>query len=244
VVASVWADEPKSLEAFKTGKGVGWGEHDGRLYCGVAAFYRNAYSANLVQHWLPALDGVTEKLTRGAKVADVGCGHGHSTVLMAKAYPNSHFWGFDVHEDSITAARKLAEEAGVSDHVTFEVAKAAAYPKHDYDLICFFDCLHDMGWPVDAVRHAASALAPNGSVMLVEPFARDRIEDNINPISRLYYTGSTVLCCAHAISESGTHVLGAQAGPRQLEEVLRAAGLGSVRRVMETPFNLIIEARR
>jgi SAM-dependent methyltransferase len=176
-------------------------------------------------------------------VADVGCGHGHSTVLMAKAYPASRFWGFDVHEGSIAAAHQVARDAGVQDRVTFEVAKADAYPRNDYDLICFFDCLHDMGRPVDAARHAAQAMADDGTLMLVEPFAGDRVEDNMNPIGRLYYAASTTMCCAHAISEKGTHVLGAQAGPRQLEEVLRSAGLCSVRRAAQTPFNLIIEAR-
>jgi SAM-dependent methyltransferase len=244
VVASMWADEPKSRAAFKAGRGLSWGEHDERLFCGVAAFYRNAYSASLVKDWLPALTGVAEKLKVGAKVADVGCGHGHSTVLMAKAFPNSRFWGFDVHEGSIAAAQRIAREAGVHDRVSFEVAKADAYAKRDYDLICFFDCLHDMGRPVDAVAHAASAVAKDGTLMLIEPFAGDRVEDNINPIGRLYYSASTTMCCAHAISEHGTHVLGAQAGPRQLEDVLKSAGLGTVRRAAETPFNLIIEARR
>jgi 2-polyprenyl-3-methyl-5-hydroxy-6-metoxy-1,4-benzoquinol methylase len=244
VVASMWADEPKSLAAFKAGRGVSWGEHDERLFCGVAAFFRNSYSGSLVQEWLPALTGVTEKLARGARIADVGCGHGHSTVLMAKAYPNSRFWGFDVHDESIAAARKVAREAGVEDRVTFEVAKADDYAQNGYDLICFFDCLHDMGRPVDAARHAANSLAHDGALMLVEPYAGDRVEDNMNPIGRLYYSASTTLCCAHAISEKGTHVLGAQAGPRQLEEVLRSAGLASVRRAAQTPFNLILEARR
>ncbi|MET0568632.1 MAG: class I SAM-dependent methyltransferase [Hyphomicrobiaceae bacterium] len=244
VVASMWADEPKSRAAFKAGRGLSWGEHDERLFCGVAAFYRNAYSASLVKDWLPALTGVAEKLKVGAKVADVGCGHGHSTVLMAKAFPNSRFWGFDVHEGSIAAAQRIAREAGVHDRVSFEVAKADAYAKRDYDLICFFDCLHDMGRPIDAVAHAANAVAKDGTLMLIEPFAGDRVEDNINPIGRLYYSASTTMCCAHAISEHGTHVLGAQAGPRQLEDVLKSAGLGTVRRAAETPFNLIIEARR
>lgn len=244
VVASMWADEPKSRAAFKEGRGVSWGEHDGQLFCGVAAFYRNAYSASLVKDWLPALNGVTGKLERGAKVADVGCGHGHSTVLMAKAFPKSRFWGFDVHEGSIATARQVAREAGVEDRVSFEVTKADAYAKRGYDLICFFDCLHDMGRPVDAVRHAAEAMAEGGTLMLIEPFARDRVEDNINPIGRLYYAASTTMCCAHAISENGTHVLGGQAGPKQLEAVLKSAGLSAVRRAAETPFNLIVEARR
>lgn len=244
VVASMWADEEKSRSAFKAGRGVGWGEHDERLFCGVAAFYRNGYSASLVQAWLPALTGVTVKLEKGAKVADVGCGHGHSTVLMAKAFPESRFWGFDVHAGSIDVARRVAQEAGVADRVSFEVAPADDYAKRGYDLICFFDCLHDMGRPIDAVRYAMRAMAQDGTLMLIEPFAFDRVEDNINPVGRAYYSASTTMCCAHAISEKGTHVLGAQAGPSQLEAVLKSAGLGTVRRAAETPFNLIIEARR
>ncbi|MDX2201372.1 MAG: class I SAM-dependent methyltransferase [Hyphomicrobiaceae bacterium] len=244
VVASMWADEPKSRAAIKDGQGVAWAEHDARLFCGVAAFYRNGYRASLVQAWLPALTGVTAKLETGAKVADVGCGHGHSTVLMAKAFPSSRFWGFDVHEQSIEVACRVAADAGVADRVTFEVARAVDYPGRGYDLVCFFDCLHDMGRPIDAVRHAAQAMAEDGTLMLVEPFASDRVEDNINPIGRAYYSASTTMCCAHAISEKGTHVLGAQAGLHQLETVLRSAGLGVVRKAAETPFNLIIEARR
>jgi SAM-dependent methyltransferase len=244
VVSSMWADEQKALDSFKTGKGVSWGEHNEQLFCGVAALYRNGYTASLVNEWLPALTGVTDRLQRGATVADVGCGHGHSTVLMAKAYPKSRFWGFDTHLGSIEIAREVAHEAGVADRVSFEVARADDYAKRGYDLICFFDCLHDMGRPVDAARHAASSLAKDGTLMLIEPFARDRVEDNINPIGRLYYSASATMCCAHAISENGTHVLGAQAGPRRLEEVLRLAGFGNVRYAAETPFNLIIEARR
>ena len=243
VVASMWADEPKSRAAIKTGRGMSWGEHDERLFCGVAAFYRNAYNANLVQNWLPALTGVTEKLEKGAMVADIGCGHGHSTVLMAKAFPRSRFWGFDVHEGSVAAAQQLAREAGIDDRVTFEVAKADTYPARSYDLICFFDCLHDMGRPVDAVRYAMKAVAKDGTLMLIEPFARDGVEENINPIGRLYYAASTTMCCAHAISENGTHVLGAQAGERRLEDVLKEAGLKTIRKAVETPFNLILEAR-
>lgn len=243
VVASMWADEDKAIEAFKTGKGVSWNDHDERLYCGVAAFYRNAYRGSLVSEWLPALDGVTAKLERGAKVADIGCGHGHSTVLMAQAYPKSKFWGFDGHHGSIVAARKVAEQAGVADRVTFEVADAAGYPAQNYDLICFFDCLHDMGRPVSAATHARGALASDGSVMLIEPFAGDRVQDNINPVGRIYYSASTTMCCAHAISENGTHVLGAQAGRSQLASVFEKAGFGSFRQAKQTPFNLILEAR-
>ena len=244
VVASMWADEPKSRAAIKTGHGVAWGEHDERLFCGVAAFYRNGYSAHLVPSWLPALDGVTAKLEAGAVVADVGCGHGHSTVLMAKAFPKSRFWGFDVHQGSIEVARRVAAEAGVTDRVSFEVARADDYAKRGYDLLCFFDCLHDMGRPIDAARHAAAAMAPDGTLMLIEPFASERVEDNISPIGRAYYAASTTMCCAHAISEKGTHVLGAQAGFHELEAVLKSAGLSRVRKAAETPFNLIIEARR
>ena len=244
VPASMWFDEAKAVEAFRTGKGIAWGEHDERLFCGVAAFYRNAYQASLVPEWLPALDGVTDKLARGARVADIGCGHGHSTVIMAKAFPASRFWGFDVHAASITAARRNAERAGVAERVHFAQASASAYSSHDYDLICFFDCLHDMGHPERALRHAADTLAPDGTVMLVEPYAQDRVEDNINPVGRLYYAASTTICCAHAISENGTHVLGAQAGEARLAKLACASGLSRIRRVVQTPFNLILEARR
>jgi SAM-dependent methyltransferase len=244
VPASMWFDEDKAIEAFRTGKGVAWGEHDGRLHCGVAAFYRNAYRGSLVSEWLPALDGVVERLEAGIAVADVGCGHGHSTLLMAEAFPQSRFHGFDTHAASIEAARRNAAEAGLGARVTFDVARAVDYPSKNYGLICFFDCLHDMGDPVAAARHAAKALAPDGTVMLVEPFANDRVEDNISPIARLYYAASTTLCCAHAISEGGHLVLGAQAGEARLAEVFRTAGFTHFRRAAETPFNLILEARR
>jgi ubiquinone/menaquinone biosynthesis C-methylase UbiE len=243
VVASMWADEKTSTEAIRTGKGVSWGEHDHRLYCGVAAFYRNGYRASLVSEWLPALDGVVAKLMDGAHVADVGCGHGHSTVLMAKAFPNSRFWGFDVHPDSIESARRHAREAGVNDRVTFEVTDAKSYPARDYDLICFFDCLHDMGRPVEAAEYARKCLADGGTVLLVEPFASDKAEENHNVVGRLYYSASTTMCCAHAISENGTHVLGAQAGEQQLAQIFQKAGFSRFRRATSTPFNLILEAR-
>lgn len=243
VTASMWADEEKSLDAFRTGKGIAWGDHDHRLYCGVAAFYRNGYQANLVPHWLPSLEGVVPKLRQGGKVADVGCGHGHSTVLMAQAFPESKFWGFDAHEDSIVEARRNARAAGVEDRVTFEVAKATDFAEEQYDLICYFDALHDMGHPDRALHYAAKHLAPNGSVMLVEPFANDKLEDNTNPIARLYYVGSTLLCCAHAISERGDYVLGAQAGEEQLAALAKANGFSHFRRALATPFNLILEAR-
>ncbi|HSH40805.1 MAG TPA: class I SAM-dependent methyltransferase [Arenicellales bacterium] len=243
VPASMWFDEEQAVEAFRTGKGVGWGDHQDRLYCGVAAFYRNAYQGSLVQEWLPALDGVTDRLERGARVADVGCGHGHSTVILAKAFPDSRFWGFDYHEESIEQAREVARREGVADRVSFAVANADDYTEKDFDLICFFDCLHDLGHPVKAAAHAKQALKADGTVMLVEPYASDRVEDNINPVGRLYYAASTTLCCAHAISEQGTHVLGAQAGTSRLADVFGQAGFRSFRPAMETPFNLILEAR-
>ena len=242
VPASMWLDEDKAVEAFRTGAGVSWGDHDGRLYCGVAAFYRNAYRGSLVAEWLPALDGVVDRLKEGIAVADVGCGHGHSTVLMAQAFPNSRFSGYDVHAPSLEAARANARDAGVAERVGFETARATDYPG-TYDLICFFDCLHDMGDPVAAARHAARALGPGGTVMLVEPFANDRLQDNVSPVARLYYAASTTLCCAHAISEGGRLVLGAQAGERRLADVFRKAGFTRFRRAFATPFNLILEAR-
>jgi SAM-dependent methyltransferase len=244
VPASLWFDEPRIAEAIRTGTGIGWGDHDSRLYPGVAAFYRNAYEGNLVQAWLPALDGVVSRLRHGARVADVGCGHGHSIVILARAFPQSRFWGFDTHAPSIAEARRNAELAGVADRVTFAVATATDYPAHEYDLICFFDALHDMGHPERALRHAAAALAPDGTVMLVEPYAKDRVEENFNPVGRLYYSASTALCCAHAMSENGSVVLGAQAGEARLARIARASGLSRVRRAAETPFNLILEARR
>lgn len=242
VPASMWFDEEKTIEAFRTGRGIGWDEHNPRLYRGVAAFYRNAYQGQLVSDWLPALENGTEKLNAGAKIADVGCGHGHSTIIMAEAFPGSRFWGFDIHPDSIEAARANAKKRGVGDRVTFEVADAKNYPAQGFNLICFFDCLHDMGDPVGAARHAREALSPNGSIMLVEPYANDRVEDNLNPIGRLYYSASTTLCCAHSLAEEGM-ALGAQAGEKKLTKVLKEAGFRTIRAAKKTPFNLIVEAQ-
>jgi SAM-dependent methyltransferase len=244
VPASMFIDEPKTVEAFRTGRGVAWGEHDDRLHCGVAAFYRNGYKASLVPQWLPALDGVVERLEAGINVADVGCGFGHSTALMARAFPQSRFYGFDVHGPSIEEARRNAAAAGLGERATFAVAPAVDYPSQQYGLICFFDCLHDLGDPVAALRYAAEALAPGGTVMLVEPFANDRVEDNQSLAGQLYYAASTTMCCAHAISEGGAYVLGAQAGEARLAEVARKAGFRHIRRAAETPFNLILELRR
>jgi len=244
VPASMWFDEARTVRAFRTGTGVAWGDHDGRLHCGVASFYRNAYRASLVPAWLPALDGVVDRLEAGIAVADVGCGHGHSTILMAQAFPASRFVGFDGHAASIDAARDNAAAAGVADRVRFDVARAVDYTGGPYGLVCFFDSLHDMGDPIAAARHAARALAADGTVMLVEPFANDRVEDNLSPVARLYYAASTTMCCAHAIAEGGQLVLGAQAGETRLADVFRKAGFTRFRRAAESPFNLILEARR
>jgi SAM-dependent methyltransferase len=244
VTATMWLDEEKTLEAFRTGRGVAWGDHDERLYCGVASFYRNAYRGSLIPQWLPALDGVVERLEAGITVADVGCGHGHSALLMAEAFPRSRFHGFDAHPGSIEAARRNAAEAGLDERVAFDIARATDYSGTGYDLICFFDALHDMGDPISAVRHAARCLAPGGTVMLVEPFANDRLEDNLSPVARLFYSGSVSLCCANAVADGGHLVLGAQAGEARLAQVFREAGLTHFRRAAETPFNLILEARR
>jgi len=244
VPASMWFDEDKALEAFRTGKGIAWGDHNGRLFCGVSAFYRNAYRGSLLSEWLPALDGVVEKLDAGISVADIGCGYGHSTMLMVQAFPRSRFHGFDAHAESIDEARGIAANAGLSSRLDFDVARAVDYPGNNYGLICFFDCLHDLGDPIAAARHAAETLAPDGTIMLVEPFANDRTEDNISPVARLYYAASTTICCAHALAEGGHMVLGAQAGEARLEAVFRKAGFTHFRRAAQTPFNLILEVRR
>lgn len=244
VPAAMWFDEPKALRAFRTGEGVAWGDHHERMACGIAAFYRNGYKAGLVQEWLPALQGVVAQLEAGTTVADIGCGHGHATLLMAQAFPNSRFHGFDTHGPSIEEARQHAAAAGVDARVSFGIARATDYPNHGYGLICFFDTLHDLGDPVAAARHAAATLAPGGTVLLVEPFANDRVEDNLGPVGQLYYSGSTLICCAHALSEGGRQVLGAQAGPARLQEVFRKAGFTHFRRAAETPFNLVFEVRR
>jgi SAM-dependent methyltransferase len=244
VPAALWFDEEKSIEAFRTGRGVAWGEHHEGVSCGVAAFYRNGYRANLVPHWLPSLDGVVARLEAGIAVADVGCGHGHSTLLMAEAFPNSRFFGFDTHAPSLEHARRLAREAGLGERVRYEAARAESIEDHGYGLVCFFDTLHDLGDPVAAVERVAEVLAPGGTVLLVEPFAHDRVVDNLSPVGRIYYTGSTLLCCAHAIAEGGKLVLGGQAGEARLADVFRKAGFSHFRRAAETPFNLVFEARR
>jgi SAM-dependent methyltransferase len=243
VIAATFLDEPKITDAFKTGKGVGWNRRSECLFCGTARFFRTGYKHHLVQEWLPALDGVVEKLKRGAKVADVGCGHGVSTQLMAEAFPNSRFFGFDYHEGSIEAARKAAKDARLSERVSFDVHSAKTYPANDYDLVCFFDCLHDMGDPVGAIRHVRETMAADGTCMLVEPFANDRLEDNLNPVGRVYYAASTMICTPASLDQEIGLGLGAQAGEARLREVARQGGLTRFRRAAETPFNLILEAR-
>jgi SAM-dependent methyltransferase len=243
VVSATFLDEPKVTDAFKTGKGVGWNRRSECLFCGTARFFRTGYKHHLVQEWLPALDGVVEKLKRGAKVADVGCGHGVSTRLMAEAFPKSHFYGFDYHEGSIAAARDQAKKAGLSDRVHFDVHSAKTYPAENYDLVCFFDCLHDMGDPVGALKHVRESMAPDGTCMLVEPFANDRLEDNLNPVGRIFYAASTMICTPASIDQEVGLALGAQAGEARLREVAKQAGLSRFRRATETPFNLILEAR-
>jgi SAM-dependent methyltransferase len=242
VLAAEWASEERITNAFRTGDGVGWHEHDPRLFRGVERFFRPGYKANLVPAWIPALDGVEAKLNDGITVADVGCGHGASTILMAEAYPNSHFVGFDYHDASIEAAEKAAASAGVADRVRFEVATAKDYGG-TYDLICFFDCLHDMGDPVGAAGHARESLAPGGTVLLVEPTAPDALTGDINPVAAMFYSASTMLCTPNSLSQEVGAALGAQAGEQKLREVFTSAGYSEFRRATETPFNIILEAR-
>ena len=243
VVAACMKDEPKISEAFRSGKGVGWHEHDSGLFAGTERFFRPNYRAHLVKEWIPALGDTEAKLKAGAKVADVGCGLGTSTILMAQAYPKSTFVGSDYHPKSIEMAREAAEKAGVSDRVKFEVAKAKDYSGKGYQLVAFFDCLHDMGDPEGASRHVLETLAPDGVWMIVEPFAHDKLEDNLNPIGRVFYAASTMLCTPASLSQEVGLALGAQAGEGRLAEILRAAGFKSVRRAAETPFNIVLEAR-
>ena len=236
-------DEPKITDAFRTGAGVGWHEHDAGVYEGCERFFRPGYAMNLVSQWIPALDGVKPRLEAGGRVADVGCGHGASTIIMGQAFPRATITGFDYHPASIEAARQAADKAGVGDRVSFEVSAAKGYPGTGYDLVTFFDCLHDMGDPVGAARHVRKSLATGGVWMLVEPFANDRLEDNLNPVGRLYYAASTLLCTPASLSQEVGLALGAQAGENRLREVLTEAGFTRVRRVAQTPANMILEVR-
>jgi 2-polyprenyl-3-methyl-5-hydroxy-6-metoxy-1,4-benzoquinol methylase len=243
VVQSAYLDEPKVTEAFRTGKGVGWHEHSKCLFSGTERFFRPGYNANLVSNWIPALDGIGAKLKSGAKVADVGCGHGASTIVMAQAYPNSEFFAFDYHKPSIERAKTLAQEARVGDRVTFAQATAKDFPGQNYDLVAFFDCLHDMGDPVGAGKHVKETLANDGAWMIVEPFACDDLKDNLNPVGRVYYHASTFICTPASLSQEVGLGLGAQAGERRLRQVATEAGFRRFRRATETPFNMIFEVR-
>jgi SAM-dependent methyltransferase len=243
VVAACVKDEPKITEAFRSGKGVGWHEHDHGLFAGTERFFRPNYRAHLISEWIPALEGTEAKLKAGAKVADVGCGLGTSTILMAQAYPKSTFVGFDYHDGSIKMARDAANKAGVGDRVKFEIAKAKDYPGKGFEFVAFFDCLHDMGDPEGAAKHVKESMTPDGTWMIVEPFAHDKLEDNLNPIGRVYYAASTMLCTPASLSQEVGLALGAQAGEGRLSKILKAAGFSRVRRAAETPFNIVLEAR-
>ena len=245
IIAGLFKDQEKLIEAFRTGKGLGWGDHHHYLFEGTERFYKPSYVANLTASWIPALEGVEEKLRRegsGAKVADVGCGHGVSTILMAKAYPNSQIIGFDYHKPSIERARKEAEKEGLK-NITFEVAGSTDYPGDDYNLVTFFDSFHDMGNPSAAAKYVLQTLKKkDGTWMLVEPFANDKLEDNFNPLGRAFYSGSTMICVPASLNEDGP-ALGAQAGEKRIREVVMSAGFSKFRRAIQTPFNLVFEAR-
>ncbi|MEO1377314.1 MAG: methyltransferase domain-containing protein, partial [Cyanobacteria bacterium J06635_10] len=241
-LSSVWSSEPSLVEAFRSGGGLSWGDHSECLFCGTAKFFRPTYQTYLTSEWLTSLEDAIEKLNKGSKVADVGCGHGCSTIIMAEAFPNSEFFGFDFHEPSIAAAQKQAEAKGLK-NVTFEVTTAKAYPGNNYDLVAFFDCLHDMGDPVGAIAHVKETLKPDGTLMLVEPFAHDQLADNLNDLGRVLYSFSTTVCTPSSLSQDVGLALGAQAGEKRLQEVVNAGGFSRFRRANETPFNLILEAR-
>lgn len=244
LAAAMIEGEPKVEQAFRSGGGVGWGETGGCLFCAVGAFFRPGYVNNIVQTWLPALDGVQSKLEAGAKIADIGCGVGFSTLLMARAYPNSEFVGFDFHEPSVAKAREHAVTHGLEDRVRFETVPAKEIAERDFDLITVFDCLHDMGDPRGCARHVRSLLKPDGTWMIVEPIAGDRPEDNIgSPVGRLYYNASTMICVPTSLDQEVGEALGAQAGEAKLTEILTGAGFSRVRRATEGPFNMILEAR-
>jgi 2-polyprenyl-3-methyl-5-hydroxy-6-metoxy-1,4-benzoquinol methylase len=243
VASSLWHDEERIAAVFKSGEGIAWADHHHHLFCGTESLFRPGYKSFLVSNWISAMDGVIAKLERGAKVADVGCGHGASTVVLAKAFPNSAFFGFDSHTNSIETALQRATSEGVKDNIAFEVEEAQSYQHKEFDLICFMDCLHDMGDPVGAARHAAQALKQDGSLLLVEPAAGNHVEENINPVSRLFYAASTAVCTPCSLSQNVGLALGAQAGQQSLTEVLKQAGFSSVKRVAETPFNIVLEAK-
>jgi SAM-dependent methyltransferase len=234
---------PRIAECFRTGEGMGWHEHEDGVFHGCEQFFRPAYAAHLTSEWIPALHGVKEKLEAGGRVADVGCGKGASTLLMAQAFPKSRFFAFDYHDKSIEGARESAKRQGVADRVRFEIATAKDFPGKDYDLVAMFDCLHDMGDPIGAAAHIRQALAKDGAWMIVEPYANDRLKDNLNPVGRVYYSFSTLLCTPCSRSQEVGLCLGAQAGEARIREVVTAAGFTRFRRVAETPFNIVYEAR-
>lgn len=242
VASSLWLDEDNVTDVFRTGKGIAWSDHNHRLFCGSESLFRPGYKAHLTTSWIQSLQGVEEKLKAGAKVADVGCGHGASTIVMAKAYPNSTFYGFDNHQESIETAEQRAEEEGINENIHFKLNSSKDYEESDFDLICFMDCLHDMGDPVGAAQHAKDSLKQNGTVLLVEPAANDSVNDNINPVSRLYYAASTAVCTPCSLSQEVGLALGAQAGEKKLSEVMKDAGFANTRRATETPFNIVLEA--
>ncbi|MBT5074210.1 MAG: class I SAM-dependent methyltransferase [Kordiimonadaceae bacterium] len=243
VAASLWIDEDKLLDIFESGDGLEWGAHHHKLSCGSESLFRPGYKTFLVAEWIAAVSGLSEKLSAGARIADVGCGHGASTILMAEQFPASNVVGYDLHDGSIKTAISRANDASANDNIDFKVASAKNYQENDYDLICFMDCLHDMGDPVGAAKHAREALKDDGVVLLVEPAAGDTVPENINPVGRLYYGVSTVICTPCSKSQEVGAALGAQAGEKRLSEVMKEAGFSSVERVAQTPFNIILAAR-
>ena len=243
VASSLWLDEDKVADVFRSVAGIAWSDHHHRLFCGSEALFRPGYKAHLTSTWIKSLDGVEDKLKAGAKVADVGCGHGASTIVLAQEYPNSTFYGFDNHKESVEIARQRAKDAGVNGNIHFSVANAKDFSESDFDLICFMDCLHDMGDPVGAAQHAKQSLKANGTVLLVEPAAGDTVNDNINPVSRLYYAASTAVCTPCSLSQEVGLALGAQAGEKRLSDVMKDAGFNKLRRASETPFNIVLEAK-
>jgi SAM-dependent methyltransferase len=241
-ISSLYHDEPLVAESFRTGAGLPWGKHHNCLFCGVERFFRPGYQANINEHWIPALDGIERKLNAGIRVADIGCGHGISTLVMAKAFPNSQFYGFDLHPTSIDAAIRHTQEQQIT-NVNFSIATAKDFPGNDYGFVTVFDALHDMGDPIGAASHIKRALQADGTFMIVEPLAGDSLAENMNPVGRIYYGLSTMICTPGSLSQEVGLALGAQAGERRLREVLNKAGFTRVRRAAETPFNMILEAR-
>ena len=242
-IKSFFKDEEKFIEVFKTGKGLRWGEHNHDLFEGTARFFKPNYVGNLVSSWIPSLDGIEEKLKQGAKVADIGCGYGISTILMAKAYPNSKFYGFDNHNPSIEQAKEQSRKEGITSNLEFSSVSASDESiGNDYDLITFFDCLHDMGDPIGAMKFAKQSLKPDGTCMIIEPMANDKVEDNLNLVGRIYYAASTVVCVPNSLADNGP-ALGAQAGEKKIKEISEAAGFTKFRRATQTPFNIIYEVK-